>query len=106
MSASALKAFFPNASLPAIATRIRETLRGRRLGEIMELETSSGELVVRISKVGTTVLRFSAVNRDGGTECTLTEEKLALAHRPFRDEVKQKLRKVVEQAGGQVLQFH
>ena len=103
MPVPSLRAFFPGATLQTIAGHIRNAVKGRKIGEIMSLEVRGTEMIVTIAKMGTSTLRFTSVARDGGTECSLVEEKLALAHRPFRDDVTNKLTRIVLQSGGQVL---
>jgi len=98
-----LKAFFANKTATNVVEDIRKAITGRKLGEITQLEEKAGNIVVTISKLGTSVLTFATKVRDGGVEIALTGEKLALAHRPIRGEVTNKLTKVVEQVGGNVL---
>jgi hypothetical protein len=98
-----MRAFFPGKDPQAIIDAIRGAMQGRKLGEVTQLELRGSSIVVCISKIGTSTLEFTTASRDNGTEVRLTHEKLALAHRPFRDEVRGKLSKVVQHAGGDVL---
>ena len=98
-----MKAFFAGKDLNAIKQAIEDAMKGRKLGDLTQMSVVGTRLEATISKMGTSKLVFASTARDGGTEVTLTEEKLALAHRPLRGEVKEKLARVVEQAGGTVL---
>ena len=99
-----MKAFFKGMDLAAIKTALETAMKGRRLGELTRLDVTGNRLSATISKMGTSTLVFEGASRDGGTELSLTQEKLALTHRPLRGEVKDKLSRVVEQAGGTVTQ--
>jgi hypothetical protein len=98
-----MKAFFAGKDLNAIRQAIEDAMKGRKLGQLTRMSVVGTRLEATISKMGTSTLVFSSLQRDGGTEVTLTEERLALTHRPLRGEVKEKLSHVVEQAGGTVL---
>lgn len=74
------------------------------MAELMRLTLGASTLEATITKLGTSTLTFTTLPKDGGTEVTLTTEKLALAHRPLRGEVKEKFMRLVEKAGGTVTQ--
>lgn len=98
-----MRAFFPSKTTSVVVDDIRKAIHGRKLGEITTLEEKAGNIVVTISKLGTTVLTFATKARDGGVEIALSNEKIALAHKALKGEVTDKLAKVVEQVGGNIL---
>lgn len=98
-----MRAFFKDKDPNAIIAAIRVVIQGRRLGELTRLSLQGDRILASISKMGTSTLTFAITPRDNGTEVTLTEEKLALAHRPLRREVHDKFVRIVEQAGGELL---
>lgn len=94
--------FFPKTDTQAIVTSIHEAMGDRQLAKIVSIDLEDDDLVVTISKVGTSTLTFGKKSATGGTQFVLKKEKIALAHRAFKDEVKQKIFQVIEQAGGTV----
>lgn len=74
----------------------------RKLADMVNFALKTGQLEVTISKLGTSVLQFSEKDTDKGLEYTLANEKIALTHRAFKDEVTQKIARVIEKAGGKV----
>jgi len=87
-----------------ILETITSELGGRELGKLLNLELNASELVVTISKLGTSVLRFAQKKLSDGVEFALTEEKIAFTHRAFKDDMTAKLAKLVEKSGGKVFQ--
>lgn len=91
----------PNSNIIAA---IRETMAGRSLGDIVSLDEEGGNLIVKISKLGTSILQFDRVDHLEHAVFTLSTEKIAFAHRAFKDEVKSKLVHVIEKSGGTVIE--
>ena len=85
-----------------VISAIQETLGDRKLAKIVSFSNENQNLMVKISKLGTSTLTFSCVSQDPLT-FELSNEKVALSHRAFRDEVKEKLYQVVKSSGGKVL---
>ncbi len=82
---------------------IQEKLEGRKLGEMVSLKLDGGNLEVTISKLGTSKMEFSyQEEKDGGMSWKLSKEKIALAHRAFKDDVAEKLKGIVRDAGGAI----
>ena len=75
-------------------------LSGRELGKMVNLKLEGSDLVVLIQKMGTSELRFTGTVADGKVEYDLKKEKIAFAHKPFKDEVIGKIKKIVEACGG------
>ncbi len=98
-----MKILFNKKSNSAVIEDIKKTMEGRSLGDLVSLEESNGGLLVKISKLGTSTLQFDRVDQGDQSTYTLTTEKIAFAHRAFKDEVTSKLIQVIEKSGGTVL---
>ncbi len=91
---------FPEKNLGAIVDKIKTALGGRELGKMVSFDHSGSEMVVTISKFGTSTLHFDCKETSNGCHLTLGKEKIALAHKPLKGEVTDKIIKVIQQAGG------
>jgi hypothetical protein len=98
-----MKFFFPSPDTDKTISVIQKTLAGRKLGQMVSIDHVNAVIEVTISKLGTSIIQFSKKQRDGGEEWALKSEKIAFAHKAFKSEVLEKLFKIVESAGGQVL---
>ncbi len=78
-------------------------MAGRKLADMVNITLTKGKLEVIISKLGTSTLTFAEKESDKGLEYNLTSEKIAFTHKAFKDEVKDKIVKVIEKAGGKVV---
>jgi hypothetical protein len=87
-----------------IISALRQTMEGRALGQLVSIGEEDGHLVVKISKLGTSTLQFNRSEQGSDAIFTLTVEKIAFAHKAFKDEVKSKFVQVVEKSGGTVLE--
>lgn len=87
---------FSNSNTEETLEKIKEELGGRKLGEMLSFNLDGDTLDVLIKKMGTSTLTFSI----SGKEWDLTGEKIAFAHKAFRGEVMDKIRKVIEKVGG------
>ena len=94
--------FFTEKSSDKIIASIKSAMGERELGKMVSFALQGKNLIVTISKLGTSSLTFAHKDRDDGCEYTLTSEKIAFAHKIFKDEVKEKILKVISQAGGKV----
>ena len=83
-----------------ILTDINAALEGRELGKMVNITLEGSDLVVIISRLGKSEIRFDGKKAGGKIEYALSKEKIAFAHRPFKDEVIAKIRKIVESCGG------
>lgn len=87
-----------------IISAIQKTMEGRALGDLVSIGEEGGNLVVKISKLGTSTLQFDRSEHGSDAIFTLSVEKIAFAHKAFKDEVKSKLVHVIEKSGGTVLE--
>ena len=95
---------FPEKDLNVIIGKLKEVMGDRELSKMVNFEKQSEGLLVTISKLGTSTLHFDCKQTPQGCHLTLSKEKIALAHRPLKNEVTNKIIKVIEQAGGKVSQ--
>ena len=86
-----------------IASAIKKTMEGRSLGDIVSVDAAENSLLVKISKLGTSTLEFERKDDGEFAIFTLTTEKIAFAHKAFKNEVTEKLVHVIEKSGGKVL---
>ena len=93
---------FQDSDPQACLTKIKDTMGSRELSKMVSFDINSGEMLVTISKLGTSTLHFQFSQNAGGCLFKLTKEKIALTHRPLKAEVTAKIIKVLEKAGGLV----
>jgi DNA polymerase sigma len=95
-----MKIQFPKQPTDAIIAAIKKAMDGRSLNDLVSFESTKEELIVKISKMGTSVLTFQRQEKDDQAEFNLVSEKIAFAHKAFKDDVKLKLQQVIAKAGG------
>jgi hypothetical protein len=98
-----MKFFFPNNDTDSVIGDLKKSLSGRKLGEMVAIDKDGKDVVVKISKLGTSTITFSPKQATGGQEWSLKSEKIALSHRAFKDDVLAKLNSIVEGIGGKTL---
>jgi len=99
-----MKFSFKETDAKAVHQKIVNALGGRELGKIVQFELSADDLTVVISKLGTSTLKFAHLAKDGGMLFNLVSEKIAFTHRAFKDDVKEKICRVIESVGGKILE--
>lgn len=85
-----------------VLASIREAMGDRELGKIVSFDMDTSSLTVTISKLGKSTLTFLKKASDIGVELVLDNEKIALTHKAFKNEVTDKIMKIIEKAGGSV----
>jgi hypothetical protein len=95
-----MKIFFPQKNPKTIVEDLVEALGGRQLGKILSFEVTGKDITITVSKLGTSILQFTHKEIKDGLEYVLTKEKIALTHKPMRDEMMGKLKGIVEEIGG------
>lgn len=84
--------------------KIMTALGERELGKMVSLDIAGSELIVRIKKLGESILKFNH-QIEGKELCiNLIDEKIAFTHRAFKDDVKAKLCSIVKATGGKVVE--
>lgn len=99
-----MKVQFSKQPNQTIIAALRKTMDGRALGDMVTVDEERGGLCVKISKLGTSSLQFDRTDDGDFAVFTLSEEKIAFAHRAFKDDVKSKLVHVIEKSGGKILE--
>lgn len=95
-----MQAFEVSDSSPDVfLVKVREALTGRALGQIASLSREGQELVVKFSRLGTSEVRYRIDTVGAGFRATKSSEKIALAHRAFRDDIESRLQKTLEKLG-------
>lgn len=98
-----MKVYFEGKDRHKILENIKIAMGDRRLAELVQFSLDGGKLEVTISKLGTSVIHFSEQETGSGLEYALKSEKIALTHRSFKDEVREKIIHCLEKAGGKVI---
>lgn len=100
-----MKFSFPTQDIQQVLHDVGQILAKRSLGDIVSLQGSpEGEgLQLIFEKLGRSVIELR--HRVQGNELffEVASEKIAWAHRPFRDDITKKFMDVVQKAGGKVL---
>jgi hypothetical protein len=99
-----MKVQFKKQSNKDVVESIIKTMSGRSLGDIVSIEETTSGLSVKISKLGTSTLQFDRVEQGDLAIFTLSSEKIAFAHKAFKDDFKSKLISVIEKSGGTFLE--
>ncbi len=97
-----LKIFFEQKDPVKIVDKIMGSFDDPSLKKMVKFEVQDDQLVVTISKLGTSKLIFDWQSHNNGTMYKLAEEKIAIAHRAFKDEVTQGILKTIQKAGGKI----
>ena len=97
-----MKIEFPKKPTPQIIKDLNGVLDKRAFPQTISLSHESNDLVVKISKMGTSTLIFTRTDAKKRAEFSLTSENIAFAHKPFYGQFKDELLSVVEEAGGKV----
>ena len=74
----------------------------RALSEMVDLSIEKSQMIITISKLGTSTLTFAKEVNDDRVLFVMTSEKIAFTHRAFKGEVTDALMKIVKKAGGTV----
>jgi hypothetical protein len=99
-----MKVQFTKQSNELIISALKKTMDGRAISDLVSIGEDKGGLLVKISKLGTSTLQFDRSDNDEFAVFTLSEEKIAFAHRAFKDDVKSKLVHIIEKSGGKILE--
>ena len=104
-----LKVRFSGVSSGEIFKAIEERLDGRKLGSLVSLNLEGSELMVTVSKLGTSKIRFEVIEETTQDEglCTtlcLLDKKIPWAHKVLEKELARKLTDIIQQSGGDVLE--
>ena len=74
----------------------------RTLSEMVAFEIDKNQMIITISKLGTSTLTFARLDETERVFFTKISEKIAFTHKAFKGDVTQALVKIVKKAGGTV----
>jgi hypothetical protein len=97
-----MKFSFKDTDPAKVRDLIVNALGGRELGKMVSFDLRDDQLVVTISKFGTSTLQFKCEKTKDSWEFQLGQQKIAFAHRAFESDVKSKILKVIESIGGKI----
>lgn len=97
-----MKISFPKQESKKIISAIKKAMGDRALSEIVDLSIEKSQMIITISKLGTSTLTFAKEVNDDRVLFVMTSEKIAFTHRAFKGEVTDALMKIVKKAGGTV----
>lgn len=83
--------------------KIEKKISGRKLGAMVSFQLDNEQLIVKISKLGSSRLFFDVENKSGDTVLELASEKIALSHKAMKASVLEKLVAVIESCDGKIL---
>ena len=98
-----MKIAFNTKDRQKVLAAVQAAMGGRELAKLVTFALKDKSLEVTISKFGTSTLRFDEHETESALHYTLTSEKIALAHRPLKDDVTRKILEVIAKAGGKQL---
>jgi len=94
----------PSMSPVAFVDGVTRAIAAHELNRYVSVTLEDDQLIARISRLGTTVLRYRVVVHDNGFRAELTNHRVAPFHAPFREGFEQVLEQVIERAGGSLEQ--
>ena len=97
-----MKLFFENLEPKEVVQKLQEQLHQRKWGDMVHFELVGEDMHVTIQKMGTSTLEFQHKKIGSLHEWTLTQEKIAFAHRAFKREMQEKIVALVAKVGGSV----
>lgn len=97
-----MKLCFENIEPTQVVHNLQEELKNRKWGDLVQFESIGDDIRVTIQKMGTSTLAFQHKKTGPHHVWTLTEEKIAFAHRAFKEEMKEKIVALVAKVGGSV----
>jgi hypothetical protein len=98
-----MKILLPKKPIEQIARDINDVIGERKILSMVSISHNSKQLVVKISKWGTSTLTFTRTDDKASAQFSLTSEDIAFTHKPFYQEVKNQFYSVVKEAGGSVI---
>ncbi len=94
-----MKISFPKQESKKIISAIKKAMGDRALSEMVDLSIEKSQMIITISKLGTSTLTFAKEVNDDRVFFVMTGEKIAFTHRAFKGEVTDALMKIIKKAG-------
>lgn len=102
MEECTLKIHFDLKDPEEVVKLIQDQLAHHEMKKNIAFDLDDDELIVTISKLGTSKLIFREEPSTKGLTFVLASQKVALAHRAFKEEVKESIKEFVIEAGGSI----
>lgn len=99
-----MKIYFKEKSPRKVMVAIQNTIKGRKIGEMLSFDLNGERMAIQVSQMGTSTLEFTYQPKDEGLLFELSTEKIAFAHKPFMGEMRQKLNNIITTSGGEILE--
>ena len=97
-----MKIEFPKKPTDQIVKDLNDVMDKRELSQTVSLSHKGKELVMTVSRMGTSTLVFTRTDSKKRAHFSLTSEDIAFAHKPLYGQFKEQLLSVVREAGGKV----
>ena len=97
-----MKLCFENIEPAQVVQNLQAELKNRKWGDLVHFDSVGDDIRVTIQKMGTSTLAFQHKKTGTHHVWTLAEEKIALTHRAFKEEMKEKIVALVAKVGGSV----
>lgn len=82
--------------------KLKGSLVGRKLGEMVDFKLVEDKLSIVISKLGTSEIVYKLEKAANGFKATLQQEKIAFAHKFGKAEIEDKLKKLLSAIGAKL----
>lgn len=82
---------------------VRQALAARGLEDNVSVRYADGEIVARISWLGTTELRYRVQARDAGFQADLERQRVAALHSAFQSRFEERFEDVLASVGARML---
>jgi hypothetical protein len=90
------------ASLDQFIAQLKKELIGRELGNILDFSIENENLKIIFSKMGKSEILFSTQKIENGFLLLHFSEKIALLHKPLKNDIESKLCHVLQKMGAEV----
>ena len=87
------------ASVDEFLVRVESEIRARDFQDIASVGLDGGDLIVRFSWMGTSILRYEIRHNDGGFSAYLVRQKMAMMHAPFRASFEERFDTILSRVG-------
>ncbi len=89
----------PHASTRSAIKAMGQALQGESWGEWIHFAADGSDITVTVQKLGTSTMRFA---RGADGRFTLSDKTVALAHRMFQNDVRERIKRLIGSIGGTV----
>ena len=83
---------------------IQKALLSDAFTKIVSIERKNSSMTVKIKKMGPSTLVFDEQQDSGTIDWVLQTEKIAMAHKPFKEQMLKSISKIIKKLGGEFVQ--